>query len=759
MSNKNLLILERSSSALKQGMDDKYVLEGVFGELDKKNRNNRIYTAEEYVPQIESLQDKIKASKLLGELDHPSNFDISLKNVSHIIEEITYDEEAKQIKGRIRLLDTDAGRQAKALVDAGVPLQISSRAAGAVESNGTVKIKQLFTYDLVADPGFANAELTRVNESYGFADNSDILIYEISDNADLLTNETKTTENKTITMAESKFITAEDFNKYSQYLSEEIKGLKQSLTEAKETGNETELTNLKEYTTYLAEKLDQTIQYSEHVAEKTDQSIQYSENLSEKLDQSILYTESVASGVNKIKEYTNYLAESYNEGATTHQGLLEYIEYLKENLEKVTEYAEYVAETVNTNLITEEEAGKEIEEIEDENDAKDVTEPTVDAEGNELEHGGVEKDVEKDLELKGEGDAEGEEITEDEAGKEIEEIEDENDAKDVTEPTVDAEGNELEHGGVEKDVEKDLELKGEGDAEGEEITEAVNASGYIKAGKLGYNDQFLAKRSLSWTLSVDLGLKASDEFVGPWLGFDHVSLYAIGKKGGTILDDALTDKYTYDELKAAAAEFLGVKEDKAEEIEDEINDLGEVEKLEETNDQLDTYKNEITEKLQSLINKASEKKTNNPAFFNFVSESTQTEFNSLEAEDRTKVLNAVEGRGYLTEGQILGLWKNSLLTATKSTEPNVLSMMPSEYKETFSKLSETKKNSILAQSKMHKLESAYQVANFWQTRDLREVSQVMEKVELITEAKESKKSTIGYDTTDIAAQLAKRFKK
>jgi len=35
-----------------------------------------------------------------------------------------------------------------------------------------VKIKQLFTYDLVADPGFANAELKRVNESYGFYDNS-----------------------------------------------------------------------------------------------------------------------------------------------------------------------------------------------------------------------------------------------------------------------------------------------------------------------------------------------------------------------------------------------------------------------------------------------------------------------------------------------------------------------------------------------------------------------------------------------------------
>ena len=53
-----------------------------------------------------------------------------------------------------------------------------------------------------------------------------------------------------------------------------------------------------------------------------------------------------------------------------------------------------------------------------------------------------------------------------------------------------------------------------------------------------------------------------DEFGGgDWLGFDHVSLYVNGgKKEGTILDDALTGKYTYDELKSAAAEFLGIKE-------------------------------------------------------------------------------------------------------------------------------------------------------------------------------------------------------
>jgi hypothetical protein len=666
MINKDLLILERSSSSLDLKTENgAYVLEGIFGELDKKNKNNRIYTAEEYVPQIESLQDKIKSSKLLGELDHPSNFDVSLKNVSHIIEELTYDKENKQIKGRIRLLDTDAGRQAKALVDAGVPLQISSRAAGAVEENGQVKIKQLFTYDLVADPGFANAELTRVNESYGFANDSDILIYEIGVSN---INETKIENKETETMAESKFITVEDFNKYSKYLSEEIKSIKGSLTEAQENVNDSKVEELKEYATYLAEKLDNSIKYSEHVAEKTDQNIQYSETLAEKLDQSIQYSEHIAGGVDNIKEYTNYLAESYNEGATTHTDLLEYVDYLKTNLEKVTEYAEYVAETVNTNLILEDEAGKEVAEIEDEQDNKDVTEPVVDADGNEID--GEVKDVEADLELAGEGEAEGEEISEEDgAGKEVAEIDAENDAKDVTAPTVDADGKELKNGGEVKDVEADLELAGEGEAEGEEISE-----------------------------------------------------------------------------------------DRAKEIEDENLKLAE--EVEETIDSLDAYKNSITEKLQALLSQAEDKKTNNPQFFNFVSESTQTEFNILSTEDKTKVLGAVEGRGYLTEGQILGLWKNSLLIATAQTEENVTAMMPTEYKETYSKLSEAKKAQILAQSKYHVLETSYQVANFWQTRDLRDTAVVLEKVEMVKESKNVEtKSTIGYDTTDIALQLANRFKK
>jgi methyl-accepting chemotaxis protein len=635
----NLLILERSSTELEFKQEGgTYVLEGIFGEIDKKNRNNRIYTESEYLPQIEALQAKIKSSKLLGELDHPQTFDVSLKNVSHIIEELTYDTDTKQVKGRIRLLDTDAGRQANALVDAGVPLQISSRAAGAVESNGTVKIKQLFTYDLVADPGFENAELKRVNEAYGFVnEGNDLFIYEINKE-----NKKQPIENINETkMAESKFITVEDFNKYSKYLSEEIKSIKEgmnSLTEAESTSSQ--LGTLKEYTDYLAKKLEESIAYSEHIAEKADQGIQYAETLAEKLDQGIQYSEHIAESVDAIKNYTNYLAESYNEGSTSYENLIKYTEYLRENLEKVTEYAEYVAETVNSNLLLEDEAGLPAEDLKDE--TKDVSPDVVDADGNVIK--GNPKDVAKDVKLAGSGDAAGKEIKEakdgSEAGLPAEDIKNAN--KDVTPKVVDADGNVIT--GTPEDVEKNLELAGKGDAAGKQV------------------------------------------------------------------------------------------------------------------DAMEAYKNSITSKLEAIVEKVNAKKSDNPTFFKFISEEKVNEFNSLSTEEKSKVVSAVEGRGYLTEGQILALWNTSLSGTVETHDaPAVIKLMPTEYHDTWAKCSEGKKNQILAQSKYHKVETAYQVANFWQTRDLREVAPVLEKIAMVNESAVEPTQTLGYDATELGAEIAKRF--
>ena len=73
------------------------------------------------------------------------------------IESLDYDPQRNVVVGKIRLLNTAKGKDAQALVRDGIPLHISSRAAGTVDESGHVKLQQLFTYDLVADPGFANA--------------------------------------------------------------------------------------------------------------------------------------------------------------------------------------------------------------------------------------------------------------------------------------------------------------------------------------------------------------------------------------------------------------------------------------------------------------------------------------------------------------------------------------------------------------------------------------------------------------------------
>lgn len=71
--------------------------------------------------------------------------------------------------GKIELLNTPNGKLAQSIVDQGIPLHISSRAAGSVNPDNTVSIQQIYTYDLVCKPGFAGAVLHRVNES---ADNN-----------------------------------------------------------------------------------------------------------------------------------------------------------------------------------------------------------------------------------------------------------------------------------------------------------------------------------------------------------------------------------------------------------------------------------------------------------------------------------------------------------------------------------------------------------------------------------------------------------
>lgn len=384
MNNNAVLILENSSKVLESmNTDNKYILEGVFAEFDKKNNNGRIYEANEYIPHLEYLQQKISEQRLTGELDHPEKFDVSLQNVSHIIEKLEYDKNANVVRGQIRLLNTPAGKKAQALIDGGVKLSISSRAAGIVESNNKVKIKKIFSYDIVGDPGFSIAGLKRVNESLGITDEN-IAIFEMNDsflnnikdvemksafNSIISENQTqnkseyidKTQNNKdNIMLEETKnLVTVDQMNKYSKLVKEnfnklefDLKRITSKITEISENKNISKVeendSNWGSEISAIQEKLGKIVDYLNYTADeinkqetKIDRVVEYSNYLAENLDSSIVNSENLKESFNKdinaLKTYSNYLAESTNK-------VIGYTEHLAENLNASINHTDYIAE-------------------------------------------------------------------------------------------------------------------------------------------------------------------------------------------------------------------------------------------------------------------------------------------------------------------------------------------------------------------------------------------------------------------------------
>ena len=382
---KPVLIVENSTNSLirenSTGKKD-YILGGTFTEFGVKNRNERIYTADKFLPALDELNERIQnLGVVYGEFDHPDVFDTSLSRASHIITKASYLKEANKVEGEIRLLNTYWGKEAKALVDDGCPIFVSSRAAGITEADGSVSLKKLFTYDIVADPGFASAKMSVkvLNESLGYTNpKSNFRIYEMSDESKI---------NELFNMNKNDYVTKQQLTDYSQYLVKELASTKKEVKSAITKGNmnpkkleqlleyyeELNKTNsqvvkyldylaekvqvvvnenksLKEtadklvkHNDYLAENLEKAINYSEYLAENLDKNIEYSEYLAENLDKNISYSEYIAENLDKNISYSEYLAENLDKN-------IAYSEYIAENLDKNIAYAEYIAEHVDNSI-------------------------------------------------------------------------------------------------------------------------------------------------------------------------------------------------------------------------------------------------------------------------------------------------------------------------------------------------------------------------------------------------------------------------
>jgi len=279
---KPVLIVENSTNSLiretaSTGKKD-YILGGTFTEFGVKNRNERIYTAAKFLPALEEMNERMNNLGIVyGEFDHPDVFDTSLSRASHVITKANYVKESNLVEGEIRLLSTYWGKEAKSLVDDGCPIFVSSRAAGITESDGTVSLKKLFTYDIVADPGFASAKMSVkvLNESLGY-DNpkSNFRIYDLS-------NESKTEE--LFNMNNNEFVTKQQLTDYSQYLVKELASTKKEVKTAITKGNMNpkKLEQLLEYYDELNNTNSQVAKYLDYLAEKVQIMVNENKSLKE----------------------------------------------------------------------------------------------------------------------------------------------------------------------------------------------------------------------------------------------------------------------------------------------------------------------------------------------------------------------------------------------------------------------------------------------------------------------------------------------
>jgi hypothetical protein len=147
-------------------------LTGVMQRADAKNGNGRVYSKNILEREVKNYEKLVKERRALGELDHPEDSVINLRNASHLILEIWWDkDDCSAVMGKIQVLNTPAGQVLKELANAGVKLGISSRGMGSVkESNGDTIVEddfQLICFDMVSEPSTSGAYMTtpQINEN------------------------------------------------------------------------------------------------------------------------------------------------------------------------------------------------------------------------------------------------------------------------------------------------------------------------------------------------------------------------------------------------------------------------------------------------------------------------------------------------------------------------------------------------------------------------------------------------------------------
>ena len=141
--------------------DGTVFLTGIVQCAGKKNGNGRIYSENILKREVNNYQKIINENRALGELDHPEDSVVNLRNASHMMKRLWWD--GSNVMGKIQCLNTPSGNILISLANSGVSLGISSRGLGSVTEgqDGTIVEDdfQLICFDIVSEPSTTNAYL------------------------------------------------------------------------------------------------------------------------------------------------------------------------------------------------------------------------------------------------------------------------------------------------------------------------------------------------------------------------------------------------------------------------------------------------------------------------------------------------------------------------------------------------------------------------------------------------------------------------
>jgi hypothetical protein len=151
------LLTEREKKEVSNGAT---YLSGRIQAADTPNGNGRIYPKKVLETEIKNYLRIVKDNRATGELDHPEDSVVNLKNVSHLMVDVWW--QGNDVMGKMKVLDTPSGRILKDLMNAGVKLGISSRGLGTVKEghDGHAIVEedfQLICFDIVSEPSTPGA--------------------------------------------------------------------------------------------------------------------------------------------------------------------------------------------------------------------------------------------------------------------------------------------------------------------------------------------------------------------------------------------------------------------------------------------------------------------------------------------------------------------------------------------------------------------------------------------------------------------------